>query len=94
MQVYLTPSARQSLRDVTSYIERFSVPAAKRTRARILGRLRQLSEHPESGRIVPEYEVRAVRELIEGPYRVWYRLGNDRIEVLAILHGARQILDD
>lgn len=94
MRVYLTPSARESLRDVSTYIEQFSTDAARRTRIRILGRLRQISEHPESGRIIPEFEVRAVRELIEGPYRICYRLADNRIEVLAILHGARQIVDD
>ena len=93
MRVYLTPSARESLRDISSYIEQFSPAAARRTRTRIIGRLRQLEEFPESGRIVPEYEVPAVRELIEGSYRIWYRIQGDRIEVLAVLHGARRILD-
>lgn len=44
--------------------------------------------------MVPEYEVQAVREIIEGSYRIWYRIRDERIEVLAVLHGARRIRDD
>lgn len=94
MRVYFTPGARESLGDISKYIEQFSPEAARRTRRRIAQRVKQLSEFPESGRMVPEYEVRAVRELIEGSYRIWYRIRDDRIEVLAILHGARRILDE
>jgi len=56
-----------------------------------VSRARQLQEFPESGRVVPEYEAKQVRELIGGSYRIWYRLRDDRVEILAILHGARDI---
>jgi plasmid stabilization system protein ParE len=29
------------------------------------------------------------RELLEGPYRIIYRIAEQHIEVLAIVHGAR-----
>lgn len=41
--------------------------------------------------MVPEYELDAIRELLEGDYRIWYRLTDERIEVLAIFHGARDV---
>ncbi len=94
MRVYFTPSARESLRDISQYIGRISPDAARRTRVRLIRRVRQLADFPESGRMIPEYEVQAVRELIEGSYRTWYRIKDERIEVLAVLHGARQIRDD
>jgi plasmid stabilization system protein ParE len=94
VQVYFTPSARESLRDISQYIRRISPDAERRTRERIIRRARQLAEFPDSGRMVPEYEVPAVREIIEGSYRIWYRVRDDRVDVLAILHGARQVLDD
>lgn len=42
--------------------------------------------------MVPEYELNEVRELIEGPYRVIYLIQteNDEVEVLAVIHSARE----
>lgn len=47
--------------------------------------------HPQSGRMVPEYQHEHVREVIESPYRIIYRILEDRIDVVAVLHGARLI---
>ncbi len=91
MRVVFTPSARESLRDISNYIEQFSKPAARRTRNRLFQRARQLESFPASGRVVPEFNEQTVRELVEGPYRIWYRLRDDRIEILAVLHGARDV---
>lgn len=44
--------------------------------------------------MVPEYELNEVRELIEGSYRLIYLIneGKDVIEVLALIHSARERL--
>jgi plasmid stabilization system protein ParE len=91
VRVYLTPGARDSLADISAFLRRYSPSAAASFRKRVYRRARQLSRNPELGRMVPEYEVRTVRELIEGDYRIWYRLYEDHIEVLAIFHGARDV---
>lgn len=46
-------------------------------------------DHPESGRIVPELSDPAIREFIEGSYRLMYRIESDSIHVIAIVHGRR-----
>jgi len=38
---------------------------------------------------VPEYEAEDIRELIEKPYRIIYRVKQDQIDVLAVIHGAQ-----
>jgi len=58
---------------------------------RITGRSEQIALHPQSGRVVPEYEHDHVREVIESPYRIIYRILDDRIDVVAVLHSARQM---
>jgi plasmid stabilization system protein ParE len=58
---------------------------------RVVRRLEQAQRFPESGRAVPEYDVPEIRELLEFPYRLIYRVGPDAIEVLAILHGRRDL---
>lgn len=47
-----------------------------------------------SGRLVPEYDRDDVRELIERPYRIIYRIQRDQIEVLAVIHGAQLLPED
>ena len=90
-RVYFTPLARESLRDIARYIDQFSPSASRRTVRRITQRARQLALHPDSGRIVPEFEAREVRELIEGSYRIWYVVRQDQVEILAVIHGARDV---
>lgn len=91
VRVYLTPVARQSINDAAAYLRNYSPDAAKRFRKRVQARTESLTRNPQLGRIVPEYGVQQVRELIDGDYRIWYRLYDDRIEVLAVLHGARNV---
>ena len=52
-----------------------------------------LIAHPYSGRIVPKYDAPQRRELIVFPYRLVYRLKSDRIDVIAVFHGAQQLPD-
>jgi len=56
---------------------------------RIVVRVEQLERFPELWRIAPEFGGPAVRELIEPPYRIVYAILPDRIDILAIVHGAR-----
>jgi plasmid stabilization system protein ParE len=60
---------------------------------RITRRSEQISDHPLSGRTVPEYEAEDIREMIEKPYRIIYKIKADQIDVLAVIHGA-QILPE
>lgn len=39
--------------------------------------------------MVPEYSRDDVREVIERPYRIIYRIMESQIDVLAVIHGAR-----
>ena len=61
---------------------------------KITHRSLQIAAHPLSGRKVPEYDSEAIRELIEQPYRVIYRIKQDQIDVLAVIHGAQLLPDE
>ena len=54
---------------------------------RLTKRSEQLGTFPLSGRAVPEYESQDIREVIEGPYRIIYRVYPDHVAVLALIHG-------
>jgi plasmid stabilization system protein ParE len=44
--------------------------------------------------MVPEFQVPQVRERISGEYRLMYRLIPEGIEILTIVHGARNLGPD
>jgi addiction module RelE/StbE family toxin len=92
-RVHWTQEARSRLRAIERYIERDSPKAAKAVVTRILGQSRQLETAPLSGRRVPELGRREVRELLERPYRIIYRVVDDRVDVLTVMHY-RQLLPE
>jgi toxin ParE1/3/4 len=59
---------------------------------RLTRRSQQIAEFPFSGRRVPEYDLDQIREVIEGPYRIIYHIKPGQIDVLAVIHGAMDVL--
>ncbi len=57
---------------------------------RLTRRSQQIAKFPFSGRVVPEFEVPQIRQVLEGPYRIIYYIKPDQIDVLAVIHGAQQ----
>jgi plasmid stabilization system protein ParE len=49
----------------------------------------QLETFPDSGRKVAHCNRPDIRELIEGPYRIMYRISASKVEVIEVFHGAR-----
>jgi len=43
---------------------------------------------PESGRIVPEYNNPAMREILYKNYRIIYRISGNVIEIITVYHGS------
>ena len=76
------------------YIALNSPTYAKRTVDKITRRSEQIADQPYSGRKVPEYDAENIRELIEKPYRIIYRIMPDQIDVVAVIHGAHFIPND
>lgn len=89
MRVHWTHNALDQLVNIYEYISLNSPTYAKQMVDRITRRSTQISEQPFSGRKVPEYQAEDIRELIENPYRIIYRVKKDQIDVLAVIHGAR-----
>lgn len=90
-QVHWTLEARTRLEDIEAYIAQENSTAAKEMVASILARTRQLQTAPLSGRQVPDYREEDLRELLERPYRIIYRLKHEVVEVLTVMHY-RQLL--
>jgi toxin ParE1/3/4 len=89
MKVYWSLNAIKHLTNIYEYIALNSPTYAIRMVDRITRRSEQIASQPLSGRKVPEYEIEEIRELIEKPYRIIYRVKQDQIEVLAVIHAAQ-----
>ena len=94
MKVYWTQNAIKHLTNIYEYIALNSPTYARRMVDRITQRSEQISTQPFSDRKVPEYETEDIRELIEKPYRIIYRLKQDQIDVLAVIHGAQLLPEE
>jgi toxin ParE1/3/4 len=89
MRVRWTDKAKQHLRGIHDYIAHDSPKYAGRMIDRITRKGDTLGRFPMSGHAVPEYDDASIRQLVEGSYRIIYRVGDGGIEVLAVLHAAR-----
>jgi toxin ParE1/3/4 len=91
MNVHWTDTAQRHLDAIHCYIAQDSSAYAKRMVDRLTRRSQQIGEFPLSGRMVPEYEMPQIREVVEGAYRIIYHIKPDQIDVLAVIHGAQNI---
>ena len=91
MKVHWTRTAENHLDALHNHISRDSPEYAKRMVDRLTSRSQQIAGFPLSGRRVPEFDVEQIREVIEGPFRIIYRIKTDQIDVLAVIHGSMKI---
>ena len=76
---------------IAEYISVASLIYAEQVVEQLVQRLDQARRFPQSGRVVPEFERPDLRELIEPPYRLIYRVYADTIEVVAVVHARREL---
>ena len=89
VKVFWTDLAIQDLRSIFDYISKDSQGYATEQVERLINRVDQLENFPESGRIVPEFNLDDTRELIEGSYRIVYEVTPSSVRILRIHHSAR-----
>lgn len=88
-----TEYAIEDLELIHEYIAQDSVNYANKLVDKIIDKVELLQNHPLLGRVVPEFEIETIRELIEGNYRIIYNLENDLISITRIHHASRLIKD-
>ncbi len=86
-----TNRAWSDLEQAADYIAQDSPNYAATLLAQARDAARSLDRFAERGRIVPELRDAAIREVFVGSYRLVYRILPNRVEVLALVHGARNL---
>ena len=89
MRIVWTERAQLRLQEIHDYIAQDQPQNAQRMVDRLIRRGDQIDQHPYSGREVPEYQREEIREIIEGAYRIIYRILPDCIEVMTVRHGSQ-----
>lgn len=92
MRLFWTEAALGQLEAIRDYLARTSPEYAARVVERIVGRSERIVSFPRAGRMVPEYEIDEVRQVVEGAYRIIYLIKEEQVEVLAIIHTSRAAL--
>lgn len=89
-QITFAASAVQDLEDLKAYYAGEGSPeTGKRLVTDIVTRIEHLSAHPLSGRVVPEFQVEHLREIIYPPFRIVYRSEKNKVRIVRIWRSER-----
>lgn len=91
-RVNWSPRALTDVEEIAHFIEKDSLFYAQAVVTKIVRSTAKLADFPLAGRIVPEFNQPDFRELFVYSYRVIYRVKNETVTVVAIIHGKRLLL--
>ena len=84
-----SPQALRDIESIRTYIAEDSPRVAELVVGRIIKAVERLRIFPESGRKVPERDDPEIREVIEAPYRVVYRVRAGTVEIATVFRASR-----
>jgi toxin ParE1/3/4 len=90
VKIVWTEISIADLKEIFDYIAEDSAIYASITAQKIYQQAQEIIENPNLGRIVPEFNEKCTRELIEGNYRIIYRIKSEhQIDILRVFHSSR-----
>lgn len=88
-RIVWTLEATINLEEILEYVRRDSELAARQLLAETLAAAESLGALSERGRVVPEIAEPAIREIFLRRRRLIYRVSDETVEILSVIHGAR-----
>jgi plasmid stabilization system protein ParE len=87
-----TLRAQLDLQEIRNFAARSSPQNARALGEYILTPVRRLEDFPRSGRILPGFDERGLREVLANPYRILYIIrAGEVVEIQAIYHSSRNL---
>jgi len=86
----VSPQADKDLIEIWQFISQESVEAADNLLDSFVEKFELIADHPQAGRTRSEL-ARNLRSFPVGRYIIFYRLGRDVVEIVRVLHSARDI---
>jgi len=94
-KIVWSQDASDDLIDIVTYIkDKSGKNIANEIYQRIISHVEKIDVFPEGGRVVPELisiGVLDIREIIENPWRVFYRITSTNIQIISVIDGRRNI---
>lgn len=89
VEITWTDYSDENCQDIFDFIAKDSFFYANKQLERFIERVEILRNFPLAGKIVPEFEIDSVRELVEGNYRIIYEIISEHsIWIVAVHHSA------
>lgn len=73
------------------YVEQAAEEVGRRLVTDVFDRVQALEDHPDIGRIVPEFDQHWLRELIFPPFRIVYKRGPEQIRIVRVWRAERML---
>ena len=84
-RISFAASAVEDLETIRSWYAEQQVPdVGERLLGEVISQVERLAEFPESGRVVPEFGLAKLREVIHSPFRIVYRIDEDRVRIVRV----------
>lgn len=88
--VAFAESALRDLEEIRAWYAEQGVPeVGDRLVAEVFQKAEHLVDHPDLGRVVPEFDQSFLRELIHPPFRIVYRRDPARVRVVRVWRSER-----
>ncbi len=93
MRVFFADSALSDLQEIIQYYdEQLAFQVGEKLVADIIERIEILSDHPDIGRIVPEFDAQNIREIIHPPFRIVYMREKSKIYIARVWRSERLLV--
>ncbi len=90
--IRIAESALADLESIRTWYATQDVPeVGERLIGEIVASIEALAEHPDMGRIVPEFDQPFLRELIRPPFRIVYRRDPKHVRVVRVWRSERPL---
>jgi plasmid stabilization system protein ParE len=91
MKILWTEPAIEDPRNLHGYIAKDSEAYASSFVEGIIFSVEKRANFPRIGRMVREADQETLRELLYHNYRIIYRIKNELVEILTVIHGRRDL---
>jgi toxin ParE1/3/4 len=90
-KIFWTRQAQEDLRAIRAHIARDAPATAAAYVRQLRVSVERLRQFPFSGEVVLEFGREDLREILQGNYRLIYRVSEKRIQILAVYHGSQTL---
>ncbi len=91
MKIVWSPLAIEKVSEIAGRIAEDDMQAALDWVNTIFEAVKRLEQFPESGRVVPEVKRKSIREVLQGAYRIIYRVKKEELAILTVRHGKQRL---